>query len=46
MKTYEVKDVTKRVMEMKKEGYKVIASAGCFGATLKKGTKIVTLISK
>lgn len=46
MKTYEVKDVTKRVMEMKKEGYKVIASAGCFGATLKRGKKVVTLISK
>ena len=31
---------------MKKEGYKIIAFAGSYGVTLKKGKSVITIIAK
>lgn len=44
--TYEVENVEKVTKSMKKEGYKVIAFAGNYGATLKKGKSVITIVAK
>ena len=44
--TYEVKNVVKVTKDMKKEGYKIIAFAGSYGVTLKKGKSVITIIAK
>ena len=44
--TYEVKSVEKVTKDRKREGYKIIAFAGNYGVTLKKGKSVITIVAK